>query len=96
MQRVGEVIAAGRTPPPPVVLAPPAEDEEYRARVERQMRELASKPVYREDGSVKYRCGACLDLHWLKVDVPVGHKLFGRVRMCACHAKYQQFGGQWF
>ncbi len=97
MQRVGEVIAERSRPRPPVVAPPPlAEDEEYRAQVLRRIRELAGKPVYRDDGSLQYRCGVCRDMRWLKVDVPVGHKLFGRVTMCACHAKYQQFGGQWF
>ena len=41
-------------------------------------------------------CGACRGMQWLRADVPLSHKLFGKIRCCVCNPQYEQFGGVWF
>lgn len=41
-------------------------------------------------------CAACRGAKMLRADLPVGHKRFGMVRLCACHPNYALRGGEWF
>ncbi len=72
-----------------------AENEEQSAYTARRLRELAGKPLIME-GRLICRCAVCLDRHWLRADVPFGHRLFGKLRMCPCNSQYAQFGDRWY
>lgn len=78
----------------PKVLYYPDNPEEV-ARSETRLKAEAGQPELKPDGTRLYHCKLCKDMHYLRADVPVGHKLFGRVRPCPCHPEYATRGATW-
>ena len=101
-QRIGNVIENKGKPAQPSEPVRPqpafryaAEDDEQRARSEIKLRELAGKPLV-IGGRAIYQCSACHDMKFLRADVPLGHRLFGKARLCPCHPQFERFGAEWF
>lgn len=65
------------------------------AAQEAQLQRVAGKPHIVNNRRVHF-CTACEDKGWLRADVPVDHKLFGKKRLCPCNAQYKEFGAKWF
>ncbi len=84
----------------PREIVPPAvkyahEDATELARREERLRSLAGIPLI-QNGQIIYHCQVCLDMQWLREDVSVGHRLFGRMRLCPCNSEYAIFGAEWY
>lgn len=76
-------------PAPRYIVTPSSEAEEL-GRIEAAIRRLAA------ECDEKGRCGACHGTRFLRADVPLEHKLFGKYRCCVCNPQYEQFRGAWF
>lgn len=98
MERIGNVINEKQKREQAPVQAPVRyahEDEADKARREIWLRSQAGQPLI-VNGSVRCKCKVCHDMRYLRADVPVGHKLFGHIRLCPCHPRYAEQGGEWF
>lgn len=95
-QKIGNVIQDRAKPVSPPAWKVAAENDEYAARCERRLAELANKPQCDEHGQVIYHCRACKDMQWLRADVPFNHPLFGKVRLCLCSPQFATYGARWF
>lgn len=95
-RRLRDIMHEGLGPKPSAVIYKPTPDvPEYDAASARKLEERVNRPVYGRDGQLLYHCAACHDMHFLKSDVPLGHPLFGCVRLCPCSEQFAEHGAAW-